>query len=461
MPELPEVETVVRTLEKQVGNRMIKEVIVYWDNIIANVEPSDFTLSLKNQTIESYDRRGKFLIFTLTDYILVSHLRMEGKFFIHPQETLKNKHTHVIFKMEDIEIHYNDVRKFGKFYLYRKQEAVTCLKNLGYEPFDAGLNAKTLKQLTGKDKMAIKTKLLDQSLIAGIGNIYANEICFKCNLDPLRKSCYISENKWDEVLKNTREVLTLAIEKGGTTVRSYTSSLGVSGLFQQSLMVHGRENQNCYVCGSEIRKIKVNGRGTYYCPECQKPKPVVVAVTGCIGSGKSEVIKYLTVNGYKTVSSDDINAELLKQKKTISDLASILGCSFEKIDKKYLSELIFSDKEIKKKVEKYLHQKIYREIEKWIDENEKEKLLFVEVPLLYEVNWDRNFDVNVMVNADADLIYKRLLQNRKMSKEDVDRRLQSQLPAEKKVQLADYVVENNSSAVKLFSNIDKLIKKLD
>ena len=461
MPELPEVETVVRTLEKQLGNKTIKEVKVFWDNIIANVNPDVFASSLVNQTLEKYDRRGKFLIFTLTDYIVISHLRMEGKFFIQPLNTLKDKHTHLIFKMEDIELHYNDVRKFGKFYLYSKNENLTCLDKLGYEPFDKHLNGKTLKKLTRKDKMVIKTKLLDQSLIAGIGNIYANEICFKCNLDPLRKSCYISEVKWDEVLKVTKEVLAKAIEQGGTTIRSYTSSLGVTGLFQQSLMVHSRENENCYVCGSEILKVKVNGRGTYYCPNCQKPKPIVVAITGSIGSGKSMVSKYLSKKGFKTISSDAINDDLLTHQQTILDLAYILGCSPEDIDKRYLSKLIFSDREIKNEVEKYLHLQIYQEIEKWIKENESEKLLFVEVPLLFEVNWDKYFDCNITVNADLDLIYKRLFENRNMSKEDVEKRLKTQLSAKEKIKLADYVLDNSSTFEKLFESIDALIKKLE
>ncbi|MGI6509588.1 MAG: DNA-formamidopyrimidine glycosylase [Erysipelotrichaceae bacterium] len=461
MPELPEVETVVRTLEKQLGNKTIKEVKVYWDNIIANVTATEFSSALKNQKVERYGRRGKFLIFTLTDYILVSHLRMEGKFFIYPLNTIKNKHTHVIFKLEDAEVHYNDVRKFGKFYLYKKQENLACLDKIGYEPFDENLNGEVLRELTKKDRMVIKTKLLDQSLIAGIGNIYANEICFKCNLDPLRKSCYISEKKWDEILKATREVLAQAIQQGGTTIRSYTSSLGVTGLFQQSLMVHGRENEDCYICGSKILKMKVNGRGTHYCPNCQKPKPLVVAITGSIGSGKSTVTKYLAENGCKTISSDAINADLLNQEQTILDLADIIGCNPEDIDKKYLSSVIFSDKEIKMKVEEYLHSKIYQKIANWIDENENEKLLFVEVPLLYEVNWNKRFDCNVTVNSNIDLIYKRLLEKRNMSKEDVDKRLINQMSPKKKLALADYVLENASTLEKLFSNIDLLIKKLD
>ncbi len=461
MPELPEVETVVRTLEKQLGKKTIKEVEVYWDNIIANVKPEEFTSALKNQTVEKYDRRGKFLIFTLNDYILVSHLRMEGKFFIYPLNTLKNKHTHVIFKLDDREVHYNDVRKFGKFYLYKKQENITCLDKIGYEPFDDNLNGLILRQLTRKDRMAIKTKLLDQSLIAGIGNIYANEICFKCNLNPLRKSCFISVNKWDEILKATKDVLSQAIKQGGTTIRSYTSSLGVTGLFQQSLMVHNRENEVCYICGGIIEKIKVNGRGTYYCPNCQKQKPVVAAITGSIGSGKSTVTKYLREKGYKTISSDDVNNDLLKQKQTILDLADILGCNPEMIDKKYLSQVIFSDDERKIKVEEYLHLKISKEIESWIAENENEQLLFVEVPLLYEVNWDRKFDYNITVNSKINSIYNRLLESRNMSKEDVDQRLMNQLSPEEKVQAADYILENASTLEKLFANIDMLIKKLD
>ena len=157
----------------------------------------------------------------------------------------------------------------------------------------------------------------------------------------------------------------------------------------------------------------------------------------------------------------DINGIYLADDNYLIEKHSPTMFSTEDIDKKYLSGVIFSDKEIKMKVEEYLHSRIYQKIVDWIDENENERLLFVEVPLLYEVNWNKRFDCNVTVSSNIDLIYKRLLEKRNMSKEDVDKRLINQMSPEKKVALADYVLENASTLEKLFSNIEVLIKKLD
>ncbi|MBQ1341277.1 MAG: DNA-formamidopyrimidine glycosylase, partial [Erysipelotrichaceae bacterium] len=139
MPELPEVETVVRTLEHKINKRIIKEVNVLWKKLIEYPDPDSFSALLKDQQFVSFSRRGKFLIFELTDFIMVAHLRMEGKFYVYPEHTEPLKHTHIVFVLDEGELHYNDVRKFGRFDLYRKDEPLECLESLGYEPFDERL----------------------------------------------------------------------------------------------------------------------------------------------------------------------------------------------------------------------------------------------------------------------------------------------------------------------------------
>ncbi|NLC54644.1 MAG: bifunctional DNA-formamidopyrimidine glycosylase/DNA-(apurinic or apyrimidinic site) lyase [Erysipelothrix sp.] len=273
MPELPEVETVVRTLKKLVLNKEIESVDVYWDNIIATPQLEAFKQAVIGQKIIDISRRGKYIIFNLTSKTLISHLRMEGKYFVYDNDVKKDKHSHVIFKFSDNgQLHYNDTRKFGKMYLYDESEALKILANVGLEPWDKNLKATYLKRKAKNRRITIKQFLLDQSVISGIGNIYVNEILFLTNLHPETIVNTISTLKFNQIITTTQAVLQEAIDQGGTTIRSYTSSLGVSGLFQQSLNVHNLAGSPCPVCSSEIIKITVAQRGTYLCPSCQRKK---------------------------------------------------------------------------------------------------------------------------------------------------------------------------------------------
>ena len=270
MPELPEVETVRRGLIKKVKGKKIISSEVLWSNIIAYPTKEEFIKSIANQTIKDIKRRGKFLMFVLDDYYLISHLRMEGKYFIKTNEPL-TKHDHVIFKLNTKEeLRYNDTRKFGKMYLVKKDKLdITPITKLGLEPDDKNLNITYLKNKLNKNK-AIKTLLLDQSIITGIGNIYADEILFLSKINPETKGNKLTKKNFKDIIDNTREVLKKAIELGGTTIHTYTSVDGITGLFQQELLVHGKKDMPCPNCNTIIKKITVNTRGTYYCPKCQK-----------------------------------------------------------------------------------------------------------------------------------------------------------------------------------------------
>ena len=271
MPELPEVETVKNTLKKQILGKKIKNVRILYDGIIAS-NKNEFK-KIINQEFIDIKRRGKFLIFELNDYYLVSHLRMEGKYFIKDKSMPIIKHEHIIFDLGDIELRYHDTRKFGKMYLTSKDRLYLDppLSLLGYEPWDEALSSCYLKNKFNSN-VPIKTLLLDQSIIVGIGNIYADEILFKSHINPLRKGKDVTIEECDLIIKYTRETLESAIKMGGTTIRSYTSSLGVTGHFQGNLLVHNKVNEPCPNCGTMIKKMKVNGRGTYYCPNCQGDK---------------------------------------------------------------------------------------------------------------------------------------------------------------------------------------------
>ena len=268
MPELPEVETVKNTLKRQVVGKKIISVDVFY-NIIDKPDIDTFKKLVKNQIILDIKRRGKFLMFELNDYYLLSHLRMEGKYFI---DGFITPHDHVVFYFDEGMLKYNDTRKFGRMYLIEKDKVYTekPLCNLGLEPWDKKLTSDYLIDKIKNKRLPIKNILLDQSIITGIGNIYADEILFKSHINPLKKGNEISINDSNNIIKYTRNILESAIKLGGTTIKSYESSRGVHGKFQNNLLVHNHEGDKCPNCNSIIIKIKVNGRGTYYCPNCQE-----------------------------------------------------------------------------------------------------------------------------------------------------------------------------------------------
>jgi formamidopyrimidine-DNA glycosylase len=267
MPELPEVRTVAKVLRKNLLNQTITKVKIIYPKIVEK-ESLDFNL-LVGKTLRDISTKGKFLIFKYDDLYLVSHLRMEGKYFIKRTVDELDKHEHIIFEFGDISLRYHDTRKFGRMILVKDLKDYVSLNKLGYEPFDKELTPELLKMKLNK-KMPVKELLLDQSIMAGLGNIYVNEVLFASNISPLRNGEDISLNDAKNIINNSIKILNKAIKYGGTTIKSYTSSLGVEGAYQQFLQVHKRNGEKCFVCGTSILNIKVGGRSTYYCPNCQK-----------------------------------------------------------------------------------------------------------------------------------------------------------------------------------------------
>ena len=241
MPEKPEVLTVVKALKEKIIGKKIIKVEVLWDHIIGSPSKDEFEKKLQDQIIEFIDTRGKWILIHLTSYVLAIHLRMEGKFFFRSQKDDLKKHEHVIFTFHDDEqMRYHDVRKFGKMHLLSKENYLeeSPLKDMGYEYNDKALNEEYLYHKLQKKTISIKTSLLDQSIITGIGNIYDDEILFMSRISPLRKSNQITKEECRKIIKNTSIVLEKAIQLGGTTIKSFTSSEGVHGLFQNELLVH-------------------------------------------------------------------------------------------------------------------------------------------------------------------------------------------------------------------------------
>ena len=272
MPELPEVETVRKALLKNLKGKSIKSITVLHNNVFEKQDIGFVKKAIANQKINDILRRGKWLEFVLDDYYLLSHLRMEGKYVYRNIDDAIEKHQLVLFSINDeFSLRYRDVRKFGKMYLVKKEELNNSpISKLGLEPWDQKLDYIYLKEKYKKKTLPIKTVLLDQEIIVGIGNIYADEILFFSKINPYKKAKDLNEKELQSIIDNTKKVLEKAIEDGGTTIRSYTSEEGVEGRNQNNLKVHQRENERCYNCNSIIKKDKIGGRGTYYCPKCQK-----------------------------------------------------------------------------------------------------------------------------------------------------------------------------------------------
>ena len=272
MPEIAEVETVRNVLKKKILNKKIIDVnILYPKMIESNID--EFKNVIINNSFKDILRRGKWLIFELNDYYLISHLRMEGKYFIKYINSNIDKHEHVIFTFDDnTQLRYHDTRKFGRMKLIKKEELKDCveIQKQGYEPGDKDLTSSYLLAKFKNKKIPIKTVLLDQSIISGLGNIYVDEVLFASGINPIRQANSITKDEACKIINSADTIIKKAIKHGGTTIRSYTSSLGVKGNYQDFLKVHQRKDQKCFNCSSTIIKTKVNGRGTYYCAKCQK-----------------------------------------------------------------------------------------------------------------------------------------------------------------------------------------------
>lgn len=275
MPELPEVETIRQTLSLLLLNKTVDDVSVYWPKIIK--EPDDieaFKHMLKGERIQKIERSGKFLRFYFDSVVLVSHLRMEGKYkLVEDPLSEKDKHTHVIFHFTDgTELHYHDVRKFGTMHVFPigKELHVPPLDKLGPDPFEAGYELDYVKDKLKRTSRLIKAALLDQEIIAGLGNIYVDEVLFLSKIHPERRANTLKDDEIAHIYKYTHDVLSQAVKQGGTTIRSYVDGHGEMGMFQQELYAYGQEGKPCKVCHDEIIKLKVSGRGTHICPSCQK-----------------------------------------------------------------------------------------------------------------------------------------------------------------------------------------------
>lgn len=280
MPELPEVETIKRVIEPQIQGCLIEKVTVKRPEVVAYPTADEFCNRLTGQTISHMTRRGKFLVIWLSnnDHIIL-HLRMTGCLLLAPADYPEEKHTHIIFSLNNgleagcsMELRFSDTRRFGRFWMIKKDETDTYsgMEKLGIEPVDKALTAEYLNLYFGKRKKAIKECLLDQSGIAGIGNIYSDEILFTAGIYPARPAGSLKFTEWEQLAAVIPERITYFIEANKITPEEYLETGGKDYRNTPFLQVYGHEGKPCPKCGEILCRIVVGGRGSIYCPVCQK-----------------------------------------------------------------------------------------------------------------------------------------------------------------------------------------------
>ncbi|QJR44422.1 DNA-formamidopyrimidine glycosylase [Mycoplasma miroungirhinis] len=272
MPELPEVRVVTKALKSKILNKTIDKVEVLQSKLIKEATVDEFSNFIVNETILDIFNIAKHIIIQLSNNkILITHLRMEGKYRFFESPSEKHKHTRLVYYFNDnSELHYLDSRMFGTIHLRTNNNYLNTkpLNKVAFTPDKVNVNKLYLK--TSKSNVAIKTLILNQELVSGIGNIYADETLFASKVFPLKEASKISKTKLKEILTNAYLIMEKSFELGGSTIDSYESLNKQEGQFQNFLQVHTRVNKPCNICSTLIKKIKVNGRGTYYCPNCQK-----------------------------------------------------------------------------------------------------------------------------------------------------------------------------------------------
>lgn len=270
MPELPEVQTIVDELNSAISERTITGCKILRPSIIQG-DRKCFTRELQNRTIGKIVRRGKYLLFHFgDDQGLVVHLRMTGKFILERASVSNAPHHRVIFHLDDgSHLIFHDVRCFGTLEFVKDIKQFKKILSLGWEPWERRLTTQSLYNKIKNRKTSLKAILLDQTVIAGLGNIYASEILYDATLNPELKGNEISQEQTRRLIRSVRKILKAAMKYNGTTISDYRRVDDKQGTFQNFLKVYGKEGENCPRCSSSIIKIKQNQRSTFLCPNCQ------------------------------------------------------------------------------------------------------------------------------------------------------------------------------------------------
>lgn len=272
MPELPEVETIARNLQKMVLGRSIIQVRVLYGKALEGATPEEFARDLQGQKINGIGRRGKYLLIDLANgRRLAAHLRLSGRMIVSASWEPIDKYVHVVFSLDNgQELRFGDVRKFGRIAFLGEREYGALHRRLGVEPLSDDFSVEMLAEMLRGRKTRIKPLLLDQKFIAGLGNIYVDEALFLAGIHPAREARSISPEETARLHGAIHRVLTASIANRGTTLVDYRNADGSRGNNREMLLVFRRTGQPCPRCGTAVERLKLGGRGTHICPKCQR-----------------------------------------------------------------------------------------------------------------------------------------------------------------------------------------------
>ncbi len=460
MPELPEVETVRRTLERQVQGKRIASVVLYRPKNVST-DPDEFLSLLQGKTIESLGRKGKWLRFHIEGgLVILSHLRMEGKFYFFEKPSPKEKHDILYFDFTDgSRLVYNDTRKFGRLALYRQNELdkASSYNELGPEPWDIE-PAEFLKKVHRKNG-AMKETLLDQTLWCGLGNIYADETLFASKIHPLFPAKKINLEQATALVMNARRILDEALHEGGSTVRSYHPGLGIDGRMQSRLLVYGRAGEHCLDCGHTLYKIEVGGRGSTYCPRCQRRPgtPYVLGITGPVHSGKSSAAAYFVEKGFHLFDADKVAKKAYADEGVKKKVIAAFGEDSyrgRKPNVPYLRKCVASSSESKAKINAIIHPYVYHKAEAFIHRYKETDCVLLDVPLLIDAGMEGLCDDILLVKASLEKRMQRLQALSQDTSKMV--KINKGYPLAKTEKYATFVVENDGSIEELRSKLDAI-----
>ncbi len=460
MPELPEVETIRTILKSLVIGKTISSVDILREKTVLS-NANEFKKRLVNATIKDIERKGKFLIFIYdNNYALLSHLRMEGKYYLLDEKDPNTKYARVIFHFKDkTKLCFDDSRCFGIMKLGKRDEIYNEkeIKSLGLEPFDIS-DVDFLIERNKKSNKPIKSTLLDQTQIAGLGNIYADEVLFYSGINPLEKAKDITKGQWKTIIKNAVLILNNAIKDGGSTVHSYHPADGIDGNFQTKLKVYGKRGEKCPNCGHELYYKKINGRGSTYCPMCQKKQhsPIFIGLTGPISSGKSVVLELFRQEGCDVLSCDEVVHELYKQPEVVAKISTITGIKFgNEVNRDDLREYTNGNLKALKHVDNYVHPLVRNYVSKYL-ENVSD-IAVVEVPLLFESHFQDLFDYTLAVSIPKEKQVKYLKARDSHYEEMLHLNGNENTFYTEK---ADYTIKNDGDLEKLHKEVTAFLRKV-
>jgi formamidopyrimidine-DNA glycosylase len=276
MPELPEVEVIKRELAPEIEGHCFSRVEILCPEMVRRPSPDEFRHRLSGQIIREVVRRGKYLISRLeSGEALLLHLRMSGSLALKPASAKVDPYTRAIFYVDNsLEIHFCDRRKLGTIELIKNENEV--VGKLGPEPLEKSFTTEVLSQRLSRHQAPIKAVLLDQTALAGLGNMYADEALFSAHIHPLKRANTLSDEEIERLHRAIGEVLKAAIGNRGATISDYRDIYGQLGTHQFSFSVAHRGGEPCPICGTAIQRVPVRKRGTYFCPSCQRERAVVV-----------------------------------------------------------------------------------------------------------------------------------------------------------------------------------------